>query len=154
MKIKLFRKIFCLFLIILLGINNYPVFSANSSWNALDNFTNRQYNLLFESNLSNVSSEYWDIFDMSRKVDVFNNLWESIKRSRESVEASNTAIINKLKDLEESKKKIEEEIIERYKFSFKSIKNRYWTKWEKNKSFEKSNRRKQKSTFSFTWLSL
>ena len=112
MKIKLFRKIFCLFLIILLGINNYPVFSANSSWNALDNFTNRQYNLLFESNLSNVSSEYWDIFDMSRKVDVFNNLWESIKRSRESVEASNTAIINKLKDLEESKKKIEEEIIE------------------------------------------
>ena len=112
MKIKLFRKIFCLFLIILLGINNYPVFSANSSWNALDNFTNRQYNLLFESNLSNVSSEYWDIFDMSRKVDVFNNLWESIKRSRESVEACNTAIINKLKDLEESKKKIEEEIIE------------------------------------------
>ena len=152
MKIKLFRKIFCLFLIILLGINNYPVFSANSSWNALDNFTNRQYNLLFESNLSNVSSEYWDIFDMSRKVDVFNNLWESIKRSRESVEASNTAIIIKKENRRRNNRNNKKN--SGYKFSFKSIKNRYWTKWEKNKSFEKSNRRKQKSTFSFTWLSL
>lgn len=111
MKINLIKKIFYTFVLFIFTINLVNVFSAsNSSWNALDNFTNRQYELLFESNLSNLSSEYWDIFNMTKKMDIFNNLSENIKKSREAVENDNTIILNKITDLEESKKMIENDI--------------------------------------------
>ncbi|PZM86660.1 hypothetical protein DLH72_00400, partial [Candidatus Gracilibacteria bacterium] len=111
MKINLIKKIFYTFVLFIFTINLVNVFSAsNSSGNALDNFTNRQYELLFESNLSNLSSEYGDIFNMTKKMDIFNNLSENIKKSREAVENDNTIILNKITDLEESKKMIENDI--------------------------------------------
>lgn len=110
MKTKI-KNFFCLILIFILTLNYSSVFSAtSSSWNALENFTKKQYDLLFESNLSNISWEYWDIFEMNQKAESLTKLWESIQRTRENMEAENVLVLNQLKDLEESKKKIDEEI--------------------------------------------
>lgn len=111
MKINIFKKITSLFLIFTVTLNFlWVTFAANSSWNALDNFTKRQYSLLFESDLSNKTSTYWDIFDISKKLDMFNTLSESIKKSRENVEKDNTNILLKITNLESTKKQIEEDI--------------------------------------------
>ena len=104
------KKIICIFLIFILSLNYYSNVFSSSSWEALDNFTKKQYELLFESNLSNISWEYWDIFDISKKKDTFNNIADSIKKSRESVENDNEIILSKITNLEESKKEIEEDI--------------------------------------------
>lgn len=113
MKTSIFKKFFCWFLIFVLSANFLSVFSAtSSSWNALENFTNRQYELLFDSNLSNISDEYWDIFDITKKLETFTSMSERVKKSREIVEVDNENILNKITNLEETKKQIENEIKE------------------------------------------
>lgn len=112
MKTNILRKFFSLFLIILLITNFLSIYSVktSNSWNALDNFTKKQYDLIFDSNLSNISDEYWDIFEITRKIDNFKNLAERIKKSRESIENDNEAILSRITNLEETKKQIEEDI--------------------------------------------
>jgi len=40
----------------------------------LDNFKKKQYDLLFESNLGDFTNEFTDIFNISKKVDIYENI--------------------------------------------------------------------------------
>gem|GEM_PF-1540049 len=40
----------------------------------MDNFKKQQYELLFESDLGDFSSEYSDIFDISKKVGIYEDI--------------------------------------------------------------------------------
>ena len=94
-------------MVFLLSFNVFwTVFATSSSWAVLDNFTKKQYSLLFESNLSNISDEYWDIFNLARKAEIFNNMSEKIAKDREKAEEENKKILSRITNLEESKKMI------------------------------------------------
>jgi len=40
----------------------------------LDNFKKKQYDLLFESNVDDFSKEFTNIFNISKKVDIYDNI--------------------------------------------------------------------------------
>ena len=111
MKTNNFKIFLSSYLVFLLCFNVFwTVFATSSSWAVLDNFTKKQYSLLFESNLSNISDEYWDIFNLARKAEIFNNMSEKIAKDREKVEEENKKILSRITNLEESKKMIEDDI--------------------------------------------
>jgi len=68
----------------------------------LDNFKKKQYDLLFESSLWDFSSEYSEIFDISKKVDIYKKIWDDAEEKRHEVEWKNTILLNKITSLEES----------------------------------------------------
>ncbi len=106
MKLK-----FLSFFIIFIFFCNYVVF-ANSKGKALDNFTKKQYELLFESNLSNISSEYSDIFDISKKVNIFDNFTDNAKSKRLETSRKVNFIINKISSLKNAINIIDTDIAE------------------------------------------
>lgn len=76
--------------------------STEQKWAILERFQNKQYDLLFESNLSSFSDEYSDIFDISKKIDLYESLSEDIKIDKLEAEEQNNDLISKITTLEES----------------------------------------------------
>ncbi len=76
--------------------------SGNQKWAILDNFKKRQYELLFESNLWNISSEFGEIFDIWKKINIYENISDKAESQRKEVEEKNRAIIEKISSLQES----------------------------------------------------
>ena len=76
----------------------------------LENFKKKQYDLLFDSNLWNFSSEFVDIFKVSKKVNIYDNVWESNKKQREEIERKRLETLNKIQSLEEAIKQLDNDI--------------------------------------------
>lgn len=91
--------IFILFFWILFSI--WMVYAASNKEN-IENFEKKQYNLIFESNLSNISSNYSDIFDISRKADFFKNLADKVDTDTTDIKISNIKALNQIASLQES----------------------------------------------------
>ncbi len=87
-----------------------------------DNFKKKQYDLLFESDLWDFSSEYSEIFDISKKVNIYENIWNEVEQQRHEVEWKNTLLLQKITSLEESIIEIDEDI-EKTLINVKQINN-------------------------------
>lgn len=68
----------------------------------LDTFKKKQYDLLFESDLWDFSSEYSDIFNISKKVNIYESIWNKVEKEREEIQSKNALLIEKITSLEES----------------------------------------------------
>jgi peptidoglycan hydrolase CwlO-like protein len=78
----------------------------------LDNFKKKQYDLLFESGLGDFSKEFTDIFNISKKVDIYENISNTTKTQREEIEEKHIETLNKIKSLEDSIKQLDDDIAE------------------------------------------
>ena len=76
----------------------------------LDNFKKKQYDLLFESDLWDFSNEFTDIFNISKKADVYKNIWESNKKQREEIEKKHLETLNKITSLQKSIDQLDNDI--------------------------------------------
>jgi len=76
----------------------------------LDNFKKKQYDLLFESNLGDFTNEFTDIFKISKKVDLYNNIWNSAKTEREKIEDKRLETLDRITSLEKSIKQLDDDI--------------------------------------------
>lgn len=76
----------------------------------LNDFKQKQYDLIFESNLWNITSEFWDIFDVANKVNLYENIWNETQKKREEVQLKNEEVIKKITSLEEALKQLDDDI--------------------------------------------
>jgi len=76
--------------------------SENEKWVILDKYKKKQFDLLFESDLWNFSSEFNSVFDISKKVDIFENIWDKTKNKREDAEVKKEELIEKITSLNDS----------------------------------------------------
>jgi septal ring factor EnvC (AmiA/AmiB activator) len=68
----------------------------------LEKFTERQYDLLFRSDLLNFSSEYGDVFSMSKQLDIYNSMQSDAEKEREEVQNQRTLLLDTISSLEDS----------------------------------------------------
>ncbi len=102
MRLKILFIIFTFFCFF-----HYWAFSLTKEqkWKALESFTKKQYDLLFESELW-INSKYSDIFSISRKVNIFDNLSHSAKSERLRAQRRVINTVNKISNLEDAIKMI------------------------------------------------
>jgi len=89
-------------MLILLPITWANALTNFQKWAILDNFKKQQYELLFESDLGDFSSEYSDIFDISKKVGIYEDIWDKVEKDREEVQAKNIELLEKITSLQDS----------------------------------------------------
>ncbi len=97
------KKNYIITLFVLLGLALTWVVNALSGaekWAILENFKKKQFDMLFESDLWTFSSEYSDIFDISKKANTLENIWEKIEDKRERFEGENLELYEKITTLE------------------------------------------------------
>lgn len=93
-------RILIIFLLLPFAIVN--ALSENQKGAILDNFKQKQFDLLFESNLWDFSSEFSDIFDISKKADIYESIWDKVEVQRVEMESKNNELLTKIDSLEES----------------------------------------------------
>lgn len=88
------------------------VFSASNSdkWRILNDFTSRQYDIIFESDLQNFSNDYADVFSMSKQLDAYTSMYIDLEKEKEEVETKRAEILETISSLEESIATIDEDI--------------------------------------------
>ena len=106
----MFKKIISLILLFIVSSAIVNALSSDQKGAILDDFKKKQYDLLFESNLWDFSSEYSDIFNISKKMSIYENIWNKVEQEREVVQSKNIALIEKILSLEESVKQIDIDI--------------------------------------------
>ena len=106
----MFKKIISLILLFIVSSAIVNALSSDQKGAILDDFKKKQYDLLFESNLWDFSSEYSDIFNISKKMNIYENIWNKVEQEREVVQSKNIALIEKILSLEESVKQIDIDI--------------------------------------------
>jgi murein DD-endopeptidase MepM/ murein hydrolase activator NlpD len=94
--------IFVIILILVFPLTWVHALSDTQKWAILDTFKQKQYDLLFESDLWDFSSEYSDIFNISKKVDIYESIWNKVEKEREEVQTKNDLLLEKISSLEES----------------------------------------------------
>ena len=90
--------------------SNVFALSNKQKWAILENFQERQYDLLFESDLWNFSSEYSDIFSISKKIDTYSNMSNEIQSDKELAEQKKEQLISTITSLEDSIKTLDKDI--------------------------------------------
>ncbi|MDD3145035.1 MAG: peptidoglycan DD-metalloendopeptidase family protein [Candidatus Gracilibacteria bacterium] len=98
------------FLLILLGFATANALSNEQKGAILNNFNDRQYDLLFESDLGSFSSEYSDIFSISKKIDVYNSMSEDISSDKKLAEEKKEQIVSTISSLENSIELLDKDI--------------------------------------------
>ncbi|MFK7780427.1 MAG: peptidoglycan DD-metalloendopeptidase family protein [Candidatus Gracilibacteria bacterium] len=98
----MFKKSYLLLILLLFPLTLVNALSKAQKGAILNNFKEQQYDLLFESDLSDFSSEYSDIFDISKKVNIYENISEKVEEDRHEFEGKNNAMLEQITSLEES----------------------------------------------------
>ena len=70
-------------------------------WAILDMFKEKQYELLFESNLGNLEDDETEIFNLAKKVNLFNNISKNILSNMKGFESKSLENLTKIASLEE-----------------------------------------------------
>lgn len=99
------RKFYITFLILfyfLLWLTIVNALSGIQKWAILNRFQEKQYDLLFESDLSNFSSEYSDIFSISKKIDLYGSMWWDIENDKKEAQEKKQELVDKIWSLEKS----------------------------------------------------
>ncbi len=94
--------IFTFFIILLLPFSWSYAISSSDKWTILDRFKQKQYELLFESNLWDISKEFTDIFDVTKKVNIYESVSGKAWAERAEIEEKNNEVLEKITNLEES----------------------------------------------------
>lgn len=104
------KKAYILLVLLLLPLTIVNALSENQKGSILNNFKKKQYDLLFESDVWDFSSEYDGIFEVSKKVNIYENLWDKAEEERKEAESKNEALLKKIMSLEVSIKQIDWDI--------------------------------------------
>lgn len=141
------HKIYISFLIIFWFIIHYWFVHAltnSEKWAILERFQKQQYELLFESELSEYNWEYSDVFSISKKLDLYNSMSEDIIEERLNAQEKYSDLVthvssleNQLKDLNISIKRTQERV---KKINIDVIR----IKWEVEENTKKIEELKQK----------
>ena len=67
----------------------------------LDTFKQKQYNLLFESNLWDLTAEDKTIFNVSNKINIYNNIEDNVGEKRKEYEKKSLETVKKILSLKE-----------------------------------------------------
>lgn len=68
----------------------------------LKNFKEKQYDLIFKSDITSFTDQYDDIFSISRKIDLYNDLYSEVVTDKERVEQLNREVYDQILSLEDS----------------------------------------------------
>lgn len=101
------------FWVILLMLFTSPIANALSNeqkWAILENFQERQYDLLFESDLWSFSSEYSDIFSISQKIDIYTSMSSDIEHDKKLAEEKKEQLLTTISSLEDSIELLDKDI--------------------------------------------
>lgn len=98
------------FLLILLWFATANALTNEQKWAILNNFTDSQYDLLFESDLWSFSAEYSDIFSISKKIDVYNSISDDINSDKKLAEEKKEQIVSTISSLENSIELLDKDI--------------------------------------------
>lgn len=104
------NKPYFILILLLLPLTLVNALSNSQKGAILDNFKDKQYDLLFESDLWWFSKEYSDIFDISKKVGLYENIWNKVEEQRLEIEGKNNALLEKITSLTESINQIDIDI--------------------------------------------
>lgn len=107
----IFKRVLSFFIIFLL-LWNFYVFavSTKTKWIVLRNFKKQEYKLLFESDKPFLDEKAREIFDSSRKYELYKSIREKVQEKREFLEKENIKVTNKIANLTDSIKTIDKEI--------------------------------------------
>ncbi len=84
--------------------------SGNQKWAILDRFKQKQYELLFESNLWNATSEFTEIIDVWKKMNLYDDIRDKATQDKEAAMEKNEQVLIKITSLESSIKQLDEDI--------------------------------------------
>ena len=84
--------------------------SNSTKWSILKNFKALEYKMLFESDKVFLDSSTQDIFDSSKKMQLYKWVRENVVEKREFLEAESIKLINKIDNLEDSVSVLEKDI--------------------------------------------
>lgn len=107
------NKKYTTFWVILLMLFSSPIVNALSNeqkWAILENFQERQYDLLFESDLWSFSSEYSDIFSISQKIDIYSSMSSDIESDKKLAQEKKEQLITTISSLEDSIELLDKDI--------------------------------------------
>lgn len=80
-------------------------------WAIMEMFKSQQYDLLFESDLWNISSQYSDIFNISKKVDIYNSISSTVEKQRIEIQRKTNELSDKITSLEEAITLLDKDIL-------------------------------------------
>lgn len=106
---KFYITLFVIFWLVTSSKSAYSLSNAQK-WAILESFQEKQYDLLFESDLWNFSSEYSDLFSISQKLDLYTNMSEEIKSDKELAEEKKQQLLTTITSLEESIELLDKDI--------------------------------------------
>lgn len=106
---KFYITLFVIFWLVTSSKSAYSL-SNEQKWAILESFQEKQYDLLFESDLWNFSSEYSDLFSISQKLDLYTNMSEEIKSDKELAEEKKQQLLTTITSLEESIELLDKDI--------------------------------------------
>lgn len=112
-KYNLFIKTLFSVFVLFFFVWNYSFLFALSNeqkWKALENFTKKQYDLLFDSDLWSINEQYGDIFTISRKIDIFSGMAKDAKDDTKKASSDVEKVVKRITSLESSIKLIDSEI--------------------------------------------
>ncbi|MCD5385301.1 peptidoglycan DD-metalloendopeptidase family protein [Candidatus Gracilibacteria bacterium] len=106
------RKIYTFFAIILIifPLSYTYALTASQKGAIMEKFKKKQYDLLFESDILDDTSRFTDIFNISKKVDIYSNIGKSNQDLRKEAEEKHIETLNKINSLEESIKQLDNDI--------------------------------------------
>jgi len=102
-----------IFLFILIATLSYSwtyALSESQKWVILDNFKEKQYDLLFESNLWDITSDFTDIFNATRKMNIYEKRANEAKNQREEAQEKSNILQKNITSLQDSIKQLDEDI--------------------------------------------
>lgn len=108
------RKKICLFILFAFSFNviNVTALSKEETGRILDRFTNRQYDLIFESDLINFSAEYQNVFSVSKQLDEFSSMYIDIEKEKEEIINKREELLDTISSLKDSIAQIDGDIQE------------------------------------------
>ncbi len=108
----MFKKYYLLILVLIISFPLTWVHALSESQKGaiLENFKKKQFDLLFESDLWEFSSEYSEIFDISKKVDIYESIGNKVEKDREDGMSKNEILLNKITSLKESIRQLDTDI--------------------------------------------
>lgn len=85
-----------------------PAFALTTSeaGKILENFKRQEKEMIFESDAKFLDESDTGILKTYRKLNIYNNIWESVRSKREYLEAQNEKVVNRINSLEESIKEL------------------------------------------------
>lgn len=93
---------FVLLLLFLWITTTFAALSTEEKWKILSNFTENQYEMLFESNIWELEAEDLKIFNVSKRANIFWNIWEKLEWERKKYESQSEMSMNRIMSLEDS----------------------------------------------------